>query len=104
MRVDLLIACHALMDILVKEIVVLGTHDGRAKSRTKKGRANVMGALLGKVLLTGGLVSIHLITSEDPQSIHRFLTLGSSKILFQHSPKTASLSWIMPQFIKARIG
>jgi hypothetical protein len=28
MRGDLLIACHPLMGILVKEIVVLGTHDG----------------------------------------------------------------------------
>jgi hypothetical protein len=55
MKVDLLIACHALMDILINEIVVLGTHDGGAKDRAKKGRANVSGALLGKGLLTGGL-------------------------------------------------
>jgi hypothetical protein len=48
MRVDLLIACHALMGILVKEIIVgdhcLGTHDGGAKGRSKKGKTNVMGA------------------------------------------------------------
>jgi hypothetical protein len=34
MRGELLIACHALMDILVKGIVVLGTHDGGAKGKT----------------------------------------------------------------------
>jgi hypothetical protein len=59
MRGDLLIACHALMGILVKEIVVLGTHDGGAKGRSKKGKTNVSGALLGKVLNHSQSVSIH---------------------------------------------
>jgi hypothetical protein len=54
MRMDLLIACHALMDILVEGDRCLGTHDGGAKGRT-----NVMGALLGKVLTHSQSVSIH---------------------------------------------
>jgi hypothetical protein len=51
MRVDLLIACHALSRYSRQRDRCFGTHDGGAKDRAKKGRTNVMGELLGKALI-----------------------------------------------------
>jgi hypothetical protein len=38
MRGDLLIACHALMDILVKEIVVWGLMTGERRVEPRRGK------------------------------------------------------------------